>query len=285
MAHCDGWPCKCNATFSVRFTLRVAVSGLVLVLPALQAADSSHARNDVFASYREAIDARMVEILNRATAPESPPGENGVKRTEQPAEPATATLREYANRYWRGREDNLRRALERLDQIRPVLEGILESEGLPKSLVAVVLVESAGDPLALSPKDARGLWQFIPATARQYGLTVSSKRDDRIHTEQATRAAARFLRDLYEKFQDWPLALAAYNAGKQAVERAVQKSRGDDFWSLSSQRLLPEETRNYVPAVLSAMRLFGDGLPLATRSEPHRAGRSDWVYANTGVSN
>lgn len=269
----------------MKFTLRVAVSGLVLILPALQAADPSHSGNDVFASYREGVDARLVDMLNRATQPESPSVRTSAERTEQATESATAALREYANRYWRGREDNLRRALERLGQIRPVLEGILESEGLPKSLVAVVLVESAANPLALSPKEARGLWQIIPATARQYGLTVDSGRDDRIHIEQATRAAARFLRDLYEKFHDWPLVLAAYNTGKQAVERAVQKSGRDDFWSLSSQRLLPEETRNYVPAVLSAMRLFGDGLAPAARSDPQRPNRSDRVYANTGVSN
>jgi soluble lytic murein transglycosylase-like protein len=268
--------------------LRVAIWGIVLMLPALWAADSSHVGSDVFASSREAIDARMVDILNRATAPESARGGNAAERTDQSAErtePASTILREYANRYWRGREDNLRRVLARLGQIRSAIEGILESEGLPKSLIAVVLVESAADPLALSPNDARGLWQIIPATARQYGLTVGSQRDDRIHTEKATRAAARFLRDLYEEFHDWPLTLAAYNAGKQAVERAVQKSRTDDFWALSSQHLLPEETRNYVPAVLSAMQLFGDGLPPARRSDVHRAGRSEWVYATAGVHN
>jgi membrane-bound lytic murein transglycosylase D len=265
--------------------LRIAIWGISLFLPALLAADSSHLGNDAFASYHEAIGARMEDILNRAVAPELPRSESGAQRAVQSPAPESTTLREYANRYWRGREDNLRRALDRLGQIRPVLEGILESEGLPKSLVAVVLVESAADPLALSPKEARGLWQIIPATARQYGLTVGAQRDDRIHTERATRAAARLLRDLYEEFHDWPLTLAAYNAGKQAVERAVQKSRADDFWTLSSQQLLPEETRNYVPAVLSAMRLFGDGLPPAPRPDVHRASRSAWVYATASVSN
>lgn len=265
--------------------LRIAVCGFVLLLPALLAAGSSDARNDQFAPYHEAIDARLAQMLNRATEPQEPAVGNRAERVEQPAEPAAATVRAYANRYWGGREDDLKRALGRLGQIRPVLEGILESEGLPKSLVAVVLVESAADPLALSPKEARGLWQFIPATARQYGLTVDSRRDDRIQIEQATRAAARFLRDLYEQFQDWPLALAAYNAGKGAVERAVQKSGRDDFWSLSSKRLLPEETRNYVPAVLSAMQLFGHTLPTVVRTESYGISRSERVYAGTGVSN
>ena len=226
----------------------------------------------------------MADVLNRTTAQESR-GENTAESTAKDSESRSTIVREYAVRHWRGREDNLKRALDRLGRIRPVLEDILESEGLPKTLIAVVLVESAGDPLALSPKEARGLWQIIPATARQYGLSVDSQQDDRIHTEKATRAAARFLRDLYDEFHDWPLALAAYNAGKQAVERAVQKSRTDNFWTLSSQRLLPEETRNYVPAVLSAMQLFGDGLPPAAQATSRRSSRSEWVYATAGVSN
>lgn len=260
----------------------------MLLVPALRAADPSLNGNDLFASYHEAIDARMVDVLNRATATE-PRAEGQPESTVKESKAASTTVPEYALRYWGGREDNLKRALDRLDRIRPVLEDILESEGLPKSLIAVVLVESAADPLALSPKQARGLWQIIPATARQYGLTVAAQQDDRIHVEKATRAAARFLRDLYNEFHDWPLALAAYNAGKQAVERAMQKSRGDNFWTLSSQRLLPEETRKYVPAVLSAMQLFGGGvppgLPPPAQATSRAASRSDWVYAAAGVSN
>ncbi len=269
--------------FSVRLRLKVA-SGLVLFLPSIWAADSSHGGTDAFASYHEAIDARLVDLLNRTTTRESR-GEARPEPAAPAAKPADTTVQEFAIRYWRGREESLKRALDRLAQVRPVLESVLESEGLPKSLIAVVLVESAADPLALSPKEARGLWQIIPATARQYGLMVSSQRDDRIHTEKATRAAARFLRDLYEQFHDWPLALAAYNAGKQVVERAVEKSRSDNFWTLSSQRLLPEETRNYVPAVLAAMQLFGDGVPPATQSASDKDSRSEWVYGTAGIGN
>jgi len=141
--------------------------------------------------------------------------------------------------------------------MRPALEGILESEGVPKELIAVVLIESAAQSYALSPRQARGLWQFIPGTARQYGLHVSPDRDERVEMERATRAAARYLRDLYRRFEDWPLALAAYNAGQYAVEKAIQQSRATSFWQLSAGGRLPEETRKYVPAVLAAMRLLG----------------------------
>jgi membrane-bound lytic murein transglycosylase D len=147
--------------------------------------------------------------------------------------------------------------MSRLERYRPTLESILEREGVPKSLIAVVLVESGAQPLALSAKQARGLWQFIPATARQYGLTVNSDNDERIHVEQSTRAAARYLRDLYQEFADWPLALAAYNAGPEAVQRALQRGHATTYSQISAARLLPEETRHYVPAVLSAMELLG----------------------------
>lgn len=266
----------------MRYLSGVFILVILLLAPALQAADPSRSGNDVFASYHEAIEARMVDILNRTSVPESR-GESTGESARKDPELASTAVRDYATRYWRGREDNLKRALDRLSQIRPALEDILQSEGLPKSLVAVVLVESGADPLALSPKEARGLWQIIPETARQYGLVVGAQRDDRIHIEKATHAAAKFLRDLYDEFHDWPLALAAYNAGKQAVEKAVQRSRADNFWALSSGRLLPEETRNYVPAVLSAMQLLGAGLP--TPAQAAQRTRSERVYATMGVSN
>ena len=98
-------------------------------------------------------------------------------------------------------------------------------------MLAVVLVESGGRMSALSPKGARGLGQSMPDTARSYGLAVTADRDERIEAMKATRAAARYLRDLHQRFGDWRLAFAAYNAGEQAVERAVAKSGFQDFLS------------------------------------------------------
>lgn len=109
----------------------------------------------------------------------------------------------------------------------------------------------------MSPKQARGLWQFIPATAERYGLTMSAQVDERVHLDHSTRAAARYLRDLFRQFGDWRLALAAYNAGEGAVSRAIAKARTTDFSAISAKRLLPAETRAYVPAVLNAIELLG----------------------------
>jgi membrane-bound lytic murein transglycosylase D len=127
----------------------------------------------------------------------------------------------FAKQFRSGRTNDPASALSRLHAIRPALERILESEDIPKELIAVVLVESAARPYALSPRQARGLWQLIPETARQYGLQISPDRDDRVQIERATRAAAQYLRDLHRVFENWPLALAAYNAGQDAVQKAM----------------------------------------------------------------
>lgn len=127
-----------------------------------------------------------------------------------------------------------------------LIRQILMDEGLPPSLVALAEVESDLRPLALSAKGARGVWQLMPGTARAFGLTVDSRRDDRIDPVRSTIAAARFLRLLYSKWGDWNLAFAAYNAGAGAVERALAM---DGSWSPQLERRLPAETRDYVPKV------------------------------------
>lgn len=240
------------------------------------------AESDPFAAYHAAIEERLAGMSKAGSAalrkaPEVPaPSELKI------AQPISAA--DFARKFWGGRDAEVSAAVLRLERYRPILEGILEQEGVPKSLIAVVLVESGAQPLALSPKQARGLWQFIPATARQYGLTVTSNKDERVHVEQSTRAAARFLRDLYKTFGDWPLALAAYNAGPEAVQRALQRGHATTFSQISAARLLPEETRNYVPAVLSAIELLGTER-LADRELLVKEQSDRILYAPSTVSN
>jgi len=143
-------------------------------------------------------------------------------------------------------------ALARYNSYRDSLTRILIEERLPVEVLSVALVESGFNPLALSPKGARGIWQLMPDTARRYGLTVAPGADQRTHHEHATRAAARYLQDLYRMFGDWELALAAYNAGEGRVQQAIERAGVRDFNELSRRKLLPLETRNYVPAVLAA---------------------------------
>ncbi len=144
-------------------------------------------------------------------------------------------------------------AQKRMEQLRPVVEQILEKEGVPAALTAVIQVESGGNPAALSSKGARGLWQLMPDTARRYGLTVDAARDERLDVAKSTQAAAHYLSDLHLQFGSWPLALAAYNTGEINLQRAIERSHSTEFLVLSSLGLLAPETRNYVPAVMAAM--------------------------------
>jgi len=145
----------------------------------------------------------------------------------------------------------------RLNLLRPAVDPILMSHGVPVNLAAIILVESGGRTSALSPKGARGIWQLMPDTARRYGLRVDEIRDDRLDLFKATDAAARYLRDLYTQFGDWKLALAAYNTGEANVGVAILKAHTQDFDQLANLRMLPLETRNYVPRVLAAAHSLG----------------------------
>ena len=167
----------------------------------------------------------------------------------------------------------------RLNLLRPAVEPILRSHGVPTDLAAVILVESAGRSTALSPKGARGLWQLMPDTARRYGLRVDETRDDRLDLFKSTDAAARYLHDLYAQFGDWKLALAAYNTGEAHLGEAILKARTQDFDQLANLRLLPLETRNYVPRVLVAAQLITHSSTLGEGRSPV-SGRTFFAVSN-----
>jgi membrane-bound lytic murein transglycosylase D len=131
----------------------------------------------------------------------------------------------------------------------------LRAEGVPDELANLVFVESGFNMHAKSVARAVGPWQFIRGTARLFGLEMTPYKDERKDPELATRAAARYLRRLYEMFDgSWPLALAAYNSGEGTVQRAIKRQRTTDFWSLR----LPRETKDYVPKFLAAMEIASD---------------------------
>jgi membrane-bound lytic murein transglycosylase D len=133
------------------------------------------------------------------------------------------------------------------------IEAILASEGLPMDLVWVVAAESGFDPNDVSHAGAVGLWQLMPDAARSYGLRLDAWVDERRDPERATRAAARYLRDLHARFHSWELALAAYNMGYNALLRAIRRYNSNDFETLSALEAgLPWETVHYVPRILAA---------------------------------
>jgi membrane-bound lytic murein transglycosylase D len=141
--------------------------------------------------------------------------------------------------------------LERAGQYRPMMERILKEEGVPLDLIYLAQAESAFLPRAVSRAKARGMWQFISSRGKEYGLRQTWWVDERSDPEKSTRAAARHLKDLYEEFNDWYLAMAAYNAGPYRVEQALKKAKATTFWQLADKRALPKETINYVPTILA----------------------------------
>jgi membrane-bound lytic murein transglycosylase D len=134
----------------------------------------------------------------------------------------------------------------------PFMKETFKGYGLPEDLVFVALIESGFNPAAYSRAKAVGPWQFIKGTGRKYGLRIDEWIDERRDPIKSTVAAAKYLRDLYNIFGSWPLALASYNAGEGKVMRAMARTRSDDFWDLRTSRYLRRETKNYVPKFMAA---------------------------------
>jgi membrane-bound lytic murein transglycosylase D len=142
-------------------------------------------------------------------------------------------------------------AYQRSGRYRPMIQRILDEEGIPRELIHLAQAESGFIPRALSRKAAGGMWQFLAWRGQQYGLMRTPLTDDRMDPEKATRAAAHHLHDLFTEFGDWFLAIAAYNCGPVSIEKAVERTGYADFWELRNRAVLPAETTNYVPIILA----------------------------------
>lgn len=137
----------------------------------------------------------------------------------------------------------------------PWMKEIFDKYDVPEELVYITIIESALNPLAVSPAGATGIWQFMYGTGKLYGLEVNTFTDDRRDPYKATDAAARHFRDLYNIFKDWGLAISAYNCGPGNVRKAIQRSGGKtDFWGVCPY--LPKETQNYFPAYIGALYMM-----------------------------
>ncbi len=141
--------------------------------------------------------------------------------------------------------------MARSGRYRPMIQRVLDEEGVPQELIHLAQAESGFMPRAISRKKAGGMWQFMAKRGSEYGLIRTPHSDDRMDPEKATRAAAKHLHDLYREFGDWYLAIAAYNCGPGVVEKAVERTGYADFWELRSRGVLPAETTNYVPIILA----------------------------------
>jgi membrane-bound lytic murein transglycosylase D len=163
--------------------------------------------------------------------------------------------------YFNGRgRRTIEYGLERAGKYRAMISKILAEEGIPQELIHLAQAESGFLPRAVSSAAAEGMWQFVKFRGNQYGLMQTEYSDDRFDPEKATRAAARHLHDLFNEFHDWYLAIAAYNCGPGAVEKAVERTGYASFWELRARHALPAETTNYVPIIL-AMTIMAKNAP------------------------
>ena len=160
------------------------------------------------------------------------------------------TVQRFLDQFQTGyRRAVVERWLTRSGRFLPMILEVFKQKGLPEELVFTAMIESGFDPVAVSRAGAKGLWQFMAPTARQYGLRVDRWLDERLDPEKSTVAAANYLKDLYTTFGSWDLVQAAYNAGEMKVIRAIRGTGTRDFWTLTNSRLLRDETKNYVPAI------------------------------------
>lgn len=224
------------------------------------------------------------ERPNAQNGTATPDRSEGAKQDVRVAEAPHRLVGEFVRYFSGAGATQFRSSLKRLDAYRPTFEKIFDREGLPRTLLLVGLVESGYIPTARSPKNAMGIWQLIPETAMRFGLEVNSK-DERTDPVKSTEAAARYLKFLYARFGDWPLALAAYNAGERRIQDAIQRSQAHDFWRLVESGALPRETQGYVPAVLAAQYLVeGRYLQSGTTHELTPPTTRRVVFAPFGIS-
>ncbi len=149
------------------------------------------------------------------------------------------------------RKGLIKAAMVRKEMYFPLFEKVLDKYQLPMELKYLAIVESALNAKAKSHAGAQGLWQFMPGTGRLYGLHRNSRVDDRLNIYKATEAACQHFCDLYSRYHDWNLVLAAYNAGPGNVNKAIRRAGGTttDYWAI--RQYLPKETQNYVPSFIA----------------------------------
>jgi hypothetical protein len=175
--------------------------------------------------------------------------------------------------YSTDRKETIRRYLARSTRYLPMIKKIFQEAGLPDDLAYLAMIESGFNNKAYSRAAACGMWQFIRGTARRYGLAVNRYVDERRDPEKSTRAAAKYLLDLYKQFGSWYLAAASYNCGENRVQRELDQSNHKNFWQLSANMCLPTETKNYVPQLIAATIIAKDPKKFGFKNIPYLPAR------------
>ena len=170
---------------------------------------------------------------------------------------AAHPVKQFISYFTKGRgRVTMEAGLNRSVRYREMATRVFKEEGVPTDLIWLAQVESGWNPYANSWAGARGIWQFMPATGTRFGLSQNYWVDERSNPEKSTRAAARYLKWLANRYRgDWSLALAAYNTGEGNVDSAINRSGSRDFWHLHRNGYMAQETRNYVPAILAVVSI------------------------------
>jgi len=195
-----------------------------------------------------------------------------------------ALIQSYINYYLGRGRATMEQGLRRSGRFMAMSRKIFREEGVPQDLVWLCQVESAWSPNARSWAAAVGLWQFIAPTGMRFGLQIDSWVDERSSFEKATRASARYLKFLADRYDgNWELAMAAYNTGEGRIDAAVAKSGYADFWEIYERGLIPRETRNYVPNILATIIIAKNPERFGFAVDPDPSLAYDFVKVNNLV--
>lgn len=207
--------------------------------------------------YRKALEDAYAQILAREKAPVAAPKVDVEAAVSIPI-PEHKTIRGALAYFTTELKPSIQESLIRSAKYKKLIDSVFGEAKLPKGLAYLPVIESAYVPTLTSRAGAHGIWQFMPETAREYGLRVDWWVDERADPERSTRAAAAYLRDLYRQFNDWPLTLAAYNAGPGRIRRALETNGATTFWELCDAGAVPKETRGYVPTFFATLIIASD---------------------------
>ncbi|MFQ5589279.1 MAG: LysM peptidoglycan-binding domain-containing protein [Nitrospiria bacterium] len=207
----------------------------------------------------EALSDLITEGEENTAATHSALNEQAFEVTyDMPVAPDNEHVKKYISLFQNRLRPNFEKWLARSGRYMDMIQKTLRENNLPEDLVYLALIESGFSPKAHSKSKASGVWQFMKGTGKRYGLRVDRWIDERRDPIKSTRAAAKYLTELYDMFGSWPLALAGYNAGEGRVYRTIVRVRTRDFWTLRKSRHLRAETRNYVPKFMAATILAKD---------------------------
>lgn len=212
---------------------------------------------DSLAEYKKALEDSYAQIVARENKPVNAPRVDVEAAASIPI-PQHRTIVGALNYFTTDLKPDIQTSLLRSAKYKPLIDKVLDENKLPRGLAYLPVIESAYMPTLTSRAGAHGIWQFMPDTAREYGLRVDWWVDERADPERSTRAAVTYLRALYRQFNDWPLTLAAYNCGPGRVRHALNENNATSFWDLLENNAVPKETRGYVPTFFATLIIASD---------------------------